>query len=193
MAEDTLIAALEEDARAQASRILEDAREAGEAVLREAREQVSREREAAALELEVQLKGQRAALLNAARTRASGGKLSVRRGLMERALIEAEKRFASTAKEEYRRLLNQLFSELAAEWAKQRPGESPVVLVNPADIGLLETSFTLKADEGVSLGVVFSSIDGTVRFENTIAARLSRAKAVMVPAINEMLFDEVFS
>lgn len=193
MAEDTLIAALEEDARAQAARILEDAREAAEAVMREARAEVSREREAAALELEAQLKGQRAALLNAARTRASGGKLSVRRALVERALIEAEKRFASTAKEEYRRLLNQLFSELAVEWAKQRPGESPVVLVNPADIGLLETSFTLKADEGVRAGVVFSSIDGTVRFENTIPARLSRAKAVMVPAINEMLFDEVFS
>lgn len=193
MAEDTLIAALEEDARAQAARILEDAREAGEAVLREAREQVSREREAAALELEAQLKGQRAAMLNAARTIASGGKLSVRHALVERALTEAGKRFASTAKEEYRQLINQLFSELKTEWEKQRPGESPVVLVNPADIGLLGSPFTLKPDEGVSLGVVFTSIDAAVRFENTIAARLSRAKAVMVPAINEMLFDEVFS
>ncbi|OGP13311.1 MAG: hypothetical protein A2052_03460 [Deltaproteobacteria bacterium GWA2_54_12] len=193
MAEDTLITALDEDARAQAARIIEDAREAGEAVLREARAEVSRERETRALELEAQLKGQRAALLNTARTRASACKLSVRHALVERALNEAEKRFSSMAKEEYRHLLNQLFSELKSEWEKQRPGESPIVLVNPADTGLLETAFMLKADEGVVLGVVFSSIDAAVRFENTIPARLFRAKAVMVPAINEMLFDEVFS
>jgi vacuolar-type H+-ATPase subunit E/Vma4 len=193
MAEGTLITALEEDARAQAERIIIDAREAAEAVMREASAEVSRERETAALELEARLKGQRAALLNTARTRASAGKLSVRHALMERALTEAGKRFSSTGKEEYRILLNQLFSELKTEWEKGRPGETPVVLVNPADIGLLETAFTLKADEGVALGAVFTSADGTVRFENTIAARLFRAKAVMVPAINEMLFDEVFS
>lgn len=192
MVEDTLITALEEDARAQAERILNEAREAAEAALREAHEEVAREREARALELEARLKGQRAALLNTARTMASGGRLSVRRALAERALSEAEKRFSSTAKEEHKRLLNQLFSELKAEWEKARPGESPVVLVNPVDIGLIETAFTLKADEGVRLGVVFASIDGTVRFENTIAARLSKGKAVMVPAISEMLFDEVF-
>lgn len=192
MAEDALITALEEDARSQAERIIEDAREAAEAALREAHAEVAREREVRALELEARLKGQRAALLNTARTKASGGRLSVRRDLTERALIEAEKRFSSTAKEEYRHLLNLLFLELKAEWEKARPGESPVVFVNPADTGLLETALKLKADEGVRLGVVFSSVDGTVRFENTIAARLSKGKAVMVPAINEMLFDEVF-
>lgn len=193
MAEDTLITALDEDARAQAERILIEAREAAEAVMRESREQISRERETRAIELEARLKGQRAAMLNTARTKASGGRLSVRRALVERALTEAEKRFAAIPKEEYRHLLNQLFSELKTEWEKQRPGESPIVLVNPAETGLLETAFTLKPDEGVRAGVVFMSIDGTVRFENTIPARLFRAKAVMVPALNEMLFGEVFS
>lgn len=193
MAEDTLITALDEDARAQAERIMTDAREAAEAVMREAREQVSRERETRALELETRLRGQKAALLNTARTRASGGRLSVRRALVERALTEAEKRFAAMPKEEYRQLLDQLFSELKNEWEKGRPGESPIVLVNPADTSFLESSLTLKADESVSLGVVFTSADGTVRFENTVAARLFRAKAVMVPALNEMLFGEVFS
>lgn len=193
MAEDTLITALDEDARAQAERILNEAAEAAEAVMREASAEASREREMAALELEARLKGQRAALLNTARTRASAGKLSVRHGLMERALTEAGKRFSSMAKEEYRVLLNQFFSELKVEWEKGRPGESPIVLVNPADIGLIKTAFTIKADEGVALGAVFTSNDGAVRFENTIAARLFRAKAVMVPAINEMLFGEVFS
>lgn len=192
MAEDTLIAALEEDARAQAERILIEAREAGEAALAEAREQAAREREERSQELEARLKGQRAALLNDARTRASGGKLKVRHELLERVLVEAEKRFSSMPKEHYRLLLNQLFNELKAEWEKQRPFDAPVVLVSPADIGLLETRLDLRGDKAVSLGVVFSSGDGTVWFENSIPARLSRARAVMVPAVNKLLFGRAF-
>jgi vacuolar-type H+-ATPase subunit E/Vma4 len=192
MAEDTLISALEEDARAQAARIIEEAREAAEATLRDAGEQIAREREARVAELEAALKGQRAAMLNAARTRASGARLNVRHSLIQRALEEAGANFSSLPKDEYRRLLMRLFLELKAEWEKVRPGEAPVVFVNPADAGLIETSYTVKSDEGVKLGVVFATVDGTVRFENSIPGRLSRARAVMVPAMNEMLFDGVF-
>jgi vacuolar-type H+-ATPase subunit E/Vma4 len=192
MAENTLITALEEDARAQAARLLEEAREATDAVLRESRADVERERDRRVRQVEIDLLGQRAALLNSARTRASGGKLSVRHGLIERAMDEAVNRFTSMPKDEYRLLLNRLFLELKDEWEKKRPGESPDVLVNPADIGLLETSFTLKADKGISLGVVFASLDGTVRFENTIPGRLEKGRTLMVPAINEMLFGGVF-
>ncbi|CAG1065467.1 V/A-type H+/Na+-transporting ATPase subunit E [uncultured bacterium] len=192
MAEDTLISALEEDARAQAGRIIEEAREAAEAALRDAGEQIAREQEARVAELEAALKGQRAAMLNAARTRASAARLAVRHSLIERALEEAGAKFSSMPKDEYRRLLTGLFFELKADWEKGRPGEAPVVFVNPADVGLFESSYTIKGDEGVKLGVVFASGDGTVRFENSIPGRLSRAKAVMVPAMNEMLFDGVF-
>lgn len=192
MAEDTLISALEEDARAQAARIIEEAREAAEAALRDAGEQIDREREARVAELEAALMGQRAAMLNAARTRASGARLAVRHSLIERALEEAGAKFLSMPKDEYRRLLMGLFSELKADWERGRPGEAPVVFVNPADAGLIETSYTIKGGESVKLGVVFASEDGTVRFENSIPGRLSRAKAVMVPAMNEMLFDGVF-
>ena len=192
MSEDTLITALEEEALSQAGRILEEARTAAGNILSDASAEVSRERDRRSRELDSAMKGQRAALLNSAAIRASGAGLIVRRGLIEKALDEAVKKFSSMPKEEYAKFLNQLFSELKAEWEKHRPGEVPVALVNPADIGLVETEFTLKADESVSLGVVLATADGLVRFENTVASRLSKAKAAMTPAINEMLFDGVF-
>lgn len=191
MAEDTLISALEEDARAQAGRVLEEAREAAEAALNEAREEAKALEESSFLQLDSALKRKRAALLNAARTKASGEKLKVRHALIERAMEEAGKRFSSMPEDEYRRLLARLFSELKSDWERGRPGEGPVVFVNPADVGLIETSYEVRPDSRVSLGVVFASSDGTVRFENSVPGRLSRAKAVMVPAMNELLFGEV--
>lgn len=193
MAEDTLIAAIEEDARDQARRILEDARQAAGAMLEEAAAEAAREKEERVRALERRLAGQRAAFLNDARMRASGERLAVRRSLMDRAVEEAEKRFAGLSGDGYAPFVRQLYGELNGEWENRRPGESPVVLVNPADKGLLDSGIKVVGDDGVRLGVVFVSPDGAVRFENTVAARLERARSAMEPAMNEMLFDEVFS
>lgn len=193
MAEDTLITAIEEDARAQVHRILEEAREAAEAILRQASIEAEQEKEERRRELEQRLKGEKAAILNSALTRASGKKLAVRLELIDRVLLEAEKRFSTLPKEDYSKLIGQLFSELKKEWEKERPGEVPVVFVNPADREFLETDLEVREDGRVRLGVVFVSEDETIRFENTIPARMKKGRAVMVPAINEMLFDEVFS
>lgn len=192
MAEDTLIGALEDDARAQAARMLEEARQAADAILKEAFLEAERERDERTAALEQRVRGEKAAMLNGARTRASGKKLAVRHELMDRALREAEKRFSGLPLDEYERLIGQLFSELKREWEKERPGDEPVVLVNPADAGFLKTSFEVRPDEGVRLGVVFVSKDSRIRFDNTIPARIDKGRAVMVPAVNEMLFDEVF-
>lgn len=193
MAEDTLISALEEDAKAQASRVIEEAREAAEALLSAARAEMAAEKEARALELEDSLRRKRAALLNAGRTRASGEKLKVRHNLIERAMDEAGKRFSRMPEDEYRRLLGRLFTEIKSEWERGRPGELPVVFVNPADVGFIDSPYEVRADERVVQGVVLASRDGAVRFENSVPGRLSRARSVMLPAINEMLFGEVFS
>lgn len=193
MAEDTLISALEEDAKAQAGRVLEEAREAAEALLAAAREEMAAEERSRALGLEEALRRKRAALLNAGRTRASGEKLKVRHRLIERAMDEAGKRFTRMPQEEYRSLLNRLFLELRAEWEGGRPGEAAVVFVNPADVGLIEGPYEVRGDERVVQGVAFASRDGAVRFENSVQGRLSRARSVMLPALNEMLFGEVFT
>lgn len=193
MAEDTLISALEEDARAEAASIVEEAKQAAGLVLKEAHAEAAREREERVRALEERLRNERAALLNGARTKVSGAKLGVRHELMERAMLEAQKRFSSLPPDEYGKLINGFFSELQREWEKGRPGDEPVVLVNPADAGLLKTAFKVIGDATVTLGAVFATGDNRIRFENTVPARMAKGRAVMVPAINEMLFDEVFS
>ncbi|MCC6501575.1 MAG: V-type ATP synthase subunit E [Deltaproteobacteria bacterium] len=192
MSEDTLITALEEEAFSQAERILEEARASAEGILSDVRAEVSRERERRSAEVDAEMKAHRAALLNAASIRAAGAVLSVRHSLIEEAMAEAVKKFSSMHKDEYGKFLNQLFSEVKAEWEKHRPLDEPVALVAPSDIGLIETAAQLKADESVSSGVVMTTLDGSVRFENTVEGRLARAKAAMMPAMNEMLFDGVF-
>lgn len=192
MAEDTLITALEDDARSQASRIIEEANEAAAALLKEASLEAERERAERVSALELKTKREKAALHNAARMKTSGNILAVRHEFIDRAMNEAEKRFANQQKDDYSKLLQQLFTELKKEWEKERPGEIPVVFVNPSDKGLLQTEFPVREDRDVRLGVVFTSEDGTVRFENTIPARMSKGRTVMEQAINEMLFDEVF-
>lgn len=191
MAEETLITALEDDAREQARQILEEARQTAESILREASLEAEQERQERTDALKQRLRSDKAAVLNGARMKASGSKLAIRHELADRAVNDAQERFASLPKEEYSGFLGQLFSELKSEWDIERPGEVPVVLVNQADMGLLKTDLKVREDNGVRLGVVFVSGDGKIRFENTVAARLSKGRTVMAPAINEMLFDEV--
>jgi vacuolar-type H+-ATPase subunit E/Vma4 len=63
------------------------------------------------------------------------------------------------------------------------------VHVNPGDAQLIDDpDVELVPDEEVSLGVVFVSRDGRVRLENTFSSRLKKARAEIVPKLNEMLF-----
>lgn len=190
---DPLIAALEEDARAEAARIIEEAEEAREAMLSKAGAEAEREAGERLQEIRERLQRERAARLNAARTAASGLRLGVRHGLISGVLDEARQRFSSMPEDEYSRFLTRLYEELKLDWERARPGEVPVVCLNPADLDRIRADGArLKADEGVRSGVVFTSGDGRVRFENTAAARMERAGKAMVPALNEMLFNEVF-
>lgn len=192
MSEDTLIEALEQEARSQAGRLLEEARASADAFMLEAATEVASERERRFSELDASMKSRRASLLNAAASRAAGSALEVRHEMIDRAFKEALSRFSSMAAEEYRVLLNRLLEELMDDWQSRRPSDVPVVLVNPADSRLIDTELVLKPDESVSLGVVLATADNGVRFENTVASRLSSARAETLPAMNEMLFDGVF-
>lgn len=192
MAEDALLGALEEEARSEARRISEEALEASQAMLARAREEGSSEREKGLAELSERLRRERASRINAARTRASGRRLAVRHELSGRAVAEVMRRFAAMERGAYAVLLARLFSETKALWEASSAGEA-TVLVNPADAAILEREGArVTPDPSVELGVVFRSADGRVRFENTMAKRLEKAKLAFTPAINEMLFDDVF-
>ncbi len=194
MAQDPLIAALEEDARGQAARILEEAGEAREALLRESREDARKEAEERLSEARERLGKEKAARLNAARTKAAGMKLVVRQELVQKAVDEARSRLFSLKGEERLRLIERLYAELQSDWSRTRGNEPPIVRVNPVDERAIQANGAkVHADDSVLSGIVFTSEDGRVRFENTVSSRMERAKKNMIPAINEMLFDEVLS
>jgi len=188
MSEDTLIAALEDDARAEAERLVEEARASASSIREEIEAEVASERDRRVAEAASEMLERRDALVNAAAMRASGEALAVRRDLIEKALEAALKRFSSMPREEYAGFLSSLLSELEADWKKMRPTDMPFVLLAPADIGLVKTSCETRADEGVSLGAVLSTGDGAVRYENTASSRLSSARDAIAPAINSILF-----
>lgn len=188
MSEDTLIVALEDDARAEAERLLEEARSSAASIQEEIGAEAASERKRRVAEAASDMLARRAALLNAAAMRASGEALAVRHDLIKKAFEAALKRFSSMPGEEYADFLIRLLTELEADWKKMRPTDAPVVLLAPADIGLVNTSFETRADEGVCLGAVLATSDGTVRYENTVASRLSSASAAITPAINSTLF-----
>lgn len=188
---DPLIAALEEDARAEASRLIEEAEEAREEMLRRAREEAAKEADERLLALRERLKRERAARLNGARTKAAGRKLGVRRELLERVLVEAEKKLLSLPGEEYGKLLDRLYEALRGEWEKARPNEPAVIRLNPDDAARIRADGArIEPDRAVTGGVVLTSPDGRVVFENTVPSMIERARKLMVPAIDKMLFRE---
>ncbi|MBE7415541.1 MAG: hypothetical protein HS130_10100 [Deltaproteobacteria bacterium] len=188
---DPLIAALEEDARAQASRLIEEAEEAREEMLRRARDEAAKEADERLSTIRERLKRERAATLNSARTRAAGLKLGVRRELLDGVLVEAQKRLVSLPDAEYGRLVTRLYEALKDEWEKARPGEQAIIRLNPADAARVRADGArVEPDTRVAGGVVLTSVDGRVVFENTVPSVVERARKVMVPAIDKLLFRE---
>lgn len=188
---DPLMAALEDDARAQASRLIEDAEEAREELLRRARAEAEKEAEVRLSTLRERLKRERAAMLNSAKTKAAGQKLGVRQELAGRVLVEAQKRLLSLPEDEQSRLLNRLHQALCGEWEKSRPGEPAVIRVNPADAARIRSDGSrVEPDPSVAGGVVLTSTDGRVVFESTVPSMVERARKLMLPAIDKLLFKE---
>lgn len=188
MPQDTLLLALEEDARNQARRIIEEAEEEAKKIIEGAEAEARSLRERRLAELSSALEKKKAYTLNTARTRAAGAGLRARHGLIDQVLRDTLERFRSMSGHEYSVVLNGLYEELKREW--DASGEDrPIVLVNPADTGLLNDGYgEVRADKDVSLGVVFTSKDGKVRFDNTVPSRLRKSRAELMPLLDKLLF-----
>ncbi|MBW7957141.1 MAG: hypothetical protein H3C68_04540 [Deltaproteobacteria bacterium] len=188
---DPLIAALEEDAKGQASRLIEEAEEAKEEILRRARAEAEKEADERLSTLRERLTRERASILNSAKTKAAGLKLGVRQELVGSVLVEAQKRLLSLPDADYGRLIDRLYLALREEWAKARPGEQAIIRLNPADAARIRADGArVEPDSKVAGGVVLTSFDGRVVFESTVSSMIERARKLMVPAIDKLLFRE---
>lgn len=184
MAQEALLKAIEEDARAQTSRIVSEAEEAARTIVEDAEGEVRKVRDERLKSRALSMERQKASAVNNARTRANGLNLSVRHGIIEEVIKETEERFGKMPKDEYSALLNRFYGELKDSWPTEAGGYT--VLVNPSDANLIEGA-DLRPDPGISLGVAFVSKDGRVRFENTVGSRLQKARPRLVTVINGMI------
>lgn len=188
MPEDALLKAIEEDASVQAARIIEEAEDAAREIAFSVEREVSDLKDARLKALSVEMERKKASAVNSARTVARGKSLEVREALIEGAFEEARKRLEGLPKEKRLGLIAKLYEELKNDWAR-RSNEKPVILVNPSDAGSIKDGWgEVKADPGISLGVRFVSKDGEIVFDNTIDARLKKARKALVPMIDAMLF-----
>lgn len=191
MPQEALLNILEEDARNQSARMLEDAEAAAKEIVAESEREVLAAREERVKDLSDSLEKKKAALVNSARTRAEGLKLKARRELIDDVFSEAVKSLNGLPKDRYEEFLGMLFSELKAEWAKDRGKEKPIALVNPADMGIIKDhEIELKPDPKIEAGLVFVSADNRLRYENTVSSRVARIRADLLPNINKMLFGD---
>lgn len=185
---DALIIAIEQDALLQCERLLLDAEEAATEMLEAAGEQTSRASRARAASLSAALERKAASAVNTARTKAAGRLLSVRSEMAEEVLKRVEQGFKDLPRERYSALLNRFYSELKADWFEAHEPSAHLVLVNSADMGLVkDTEAEFKADDGVSLGVVFVSKDGRLRYENTVSSRIWKGRDILLPMVDGIL------
>ncbi len=191
MAEDALLAALEEDARSQAEYIIEGAEAEAAALIKSAGEEAEVMLEAMLAQAARSVDRLRAEMMNNARVRASAKLIDCRRGLMEDVFERSANAFSSLERTEYGRILNLWYDELKAAWDKAGMEGDLAVHVNPVDLELIDgRGLLLKPDPAVRLGLVFVSADGRVRLENAFSTRMDKAKEDLVPRIDSILFSD---
>lgn len=190
MAEETLLKTLEEDARNQATGILEEAERRAREIIEGAESEAAFLKEARLGELSAALGKERAALLNSARVRASGALLEVRRAVIDSVFESVMDSYRDMDAEEYAALLKRLCSILKKDLGAEA-GNTPVIRVNPSDLGKLDDAdVRFEADPSVSLGVVYASADGKVRKALTIPSIISKIRKTLETEIDRTLFGK---
>ncbi len=188
MPEDALLTALEEDARVQSERILSEAREAAADMKEAAEREAAEVRRKRTSEMDDSLRRKTASAVNAARMRAAGRALELRHEMAGQVLARVAESFAKLPRGEYAALVGRLYAELKQDWSADKEREKYAVLVNPADVELIkDREGEVRPDDSITSGVVFVSVDGRLRYENTIASRIKKAKDTLLPMIDKTL------
>lgn len=190
MGQDALIKALEDETKREVAHILDEAEADAEAVVEKALSESKRALLARVGSLRLELDRKTLAMANRARSRARGMLLTARADAVEEALRIAGEGVSSLGKGEYKKVLTRFYEELRASWGESMNGA--LVHVNPADkafaTSIVKDGEEVVADETVTAGFVFVSPDGTVRAENTFAARLEKARDLLRKEVDRRLF-----
>ncbi len=191
MAQNALLKALEDDARAQALNIIKEAEDAAAVVVAQAEKEAGEALQARLTAMSGEFERRKAAEINFAKTRTQTALLSVRCALIAGAFSKAAEAVRKLPGYEYAELLNRLLAEAMEVWAAHGNASRPVVLAAPEDAGLIAgAGAEIKPNGRVSLGVMLQSNDGRVEYENTVGSRLNLVRPEMMPILDRILFDK---
>ncbi len=188
-ADDALLKAIEGEVFAECARLIKEASDSASVIIREAEEESRGIREERMKALDRGIDRRRTCAVANARIRANAVRLKARREVIEEALDGAIKAFEQMPGVPYTALLMRLYNELERAWKALPAAGAPVVLSGERDVGLLaKAGIAARSDPSVSLGVVFASKDGRLRFENTIHSRIEKARSNLVMELNRIIF-----
>ncbi|MBI5643069.1 MAG: hypothetical protein HY954_06310 [Deltaproteobacteria bacterium] len=189
MPEGALLKAIEEDAYVQSARIIQEAEEAARELTELAGKEAASLREERLKAQSDSFERKRASAINGARTRMNGLRLKLRQEFIEGIFKGVTGKFKSLPKKEHDQLIKRLYEELKRDWLRDKGDQRPVVHISPSDLSAVKDDWALfSPDGGVSLGVVFTSKDGRIRYGNTIESRLRRAERTLTAAVDKILF-----
>ena len=184
---DVLLKALEADAIEQSSRIVKAAEDAAAEMLSQADIDVKTFETESVAALRAGLEREAVVRLSSARMLAKAVSLQARQDVIEEVLAAVVRRVSVFDVKDRAELILSLYESLKAEWTLDEPF---VVCINPDDAGLIQDNgVEVRHDATVTHGVVFSTKDGKVRYENTVASRIKMMRSNLVPLINKSLFD----
>jgi len=193
MSYEELISAIENDAERERQKIIEDATVDAEKIINDAENSLKELRKNKTAELKSIFEKERNRavdhLKKEADTLSITAKIEVLSGLFQ----EVEKRISELKKENlYSDILKGLFKESVENGMGEIGAGKFIVYVFEEDLPLLKNisdGIEVNTDRNMTEGVILISRDNRFRMVNTLKSRMERAKADMLPVLNEILFE----
>ena len=195
MSYEELISAIENDAERERQKIIEDAGIEAKSIVEKVKNELKVLREKKITEFENYLEKERALAAGQARREADILSISVKSEVLSELFQKAEKKIVEIKNGgNYKDILIKLLREAIERWVEEIKTDDFIVYVSEEDLSLLKNTdisseFEIQAGEDMREGVILVSRDNRFRMVNTLKSRMERAKADMLPVLNEILFE----
>jgi len=195
MSYEELIDSIEKDAVKERQNLIDNAGIEANSIVEKVKNELKVLREKKITEFENYLEKERALAAGQARREADILSISVKSEVLSELFQEAEKRISELKRGgDYKDILKGLFREVVEKGKDEISDGEFIVYVSEEDLSLLKNTdisreFEIQAGEDIREGVILVSRDNRFRMVNTLKSRMERAKADMLPILNEILFE----
>ena len=195
MSYEELIDSIEKDAVKERQNLIDNAGIEANSIVEKVKNELKVLREKKITEFENYLEKERALAAGQARREADILSISVKSEVLSELFQKAEKKIVEIKNGgNYKDILIKLLREAIERWVEEIKTDDFIVYVSEEDLSLLKNTdisreFEIQAGEDIREGVILVSRDNRFRMVNTLKSRMERAKADMLPILNEILFE----